>query len=44
MSKYRIGNYPTGEQKFKYFKRWKHFKNQFPIREKLFIAQSYKEL
>jgi len=44
MSKYRIGNYDTGEPKFIYLKRWKHFKNKFRlIRIKMFIAQSYKE-
>jgi hypothetical protein len=43
MSKYRIGNYDTGEPRFKYFKRWKHFKSKYrKIRETMWIANSYK--
>lgn len=42
MSKFRIGNYPTGETRFMYFRKTKHHYRTL-IRKKMWIANSIKE-
>ena len=47
MSKYRKGNYDTGEPRYIYLKIWKHMPERCPrlalIRRKMWLAQSYKD-